>query len=475
MSTWIVRLCERVFSFGASNCQPLSFTSAAETKSARAGSFRSRHRNFFLQLAALLAGVLLLRIKWTSVRDVVVAIDHGDVLFGDFVHHYYPTVEGPLRHGAPAGGFFYPAGFAVLIAPIGWLPLSAAQLAWALLQIGCVFWAGTALVRAAALDRPLLAAFGSTLTVTSIPVLHNLKWGQVSILILASAAGAFLAYARGRQNLAALLLGVAAGIKGYPLVFLGWFVARGDLRFALRAAAACVLTLALLPAIIMGPEHALFFQRVSTNSVLGAADGVLRDFNSQYAPAVMSRFYEGGWDLAPPRAIASAKLGSAVSLGVIALLVVIAARSTSRRIAARREVLGFVLIACSLPFWLQTSWSHYFVHLPAAQIMLAAVFAREDRASAALALAVLVAPSIYLSNVLGLFATEGWWYYANAGSLFFANALVLVGCMAFVVDAHVREGASLVSATGGLARRWGAAGSVETERSDARSPLEPGS
>jgi hypothetical protein len=212
------------------------------------------------------------------------------------------------------------------------------------------------------------------------------------------------------------------------------------LRFVLRAAVACILTLVVLPAIVMGPEHAIFFQRVSSNSVLGAADGVLRDFNSQYAPAVLSRFYEGGWDRAPVEAIAWARLGSAAAIGTIGLLVVIAARSTAPGIAARRELLGFVLLACSTPFWLRTSWSHYFVHLPCAQILLASAFAteRRGRGREALALGALLAPSIYLSNVLGFFATEGWWYYANAGSLFFANALVIVGAAAFIVDAHVR-------------------------------------
>lgn len=391
------------------------------------------------QLAALLGGLFLLRLKWASVHEAVVAIDHGDVLFADFIHHYYPTVRGPLRHSVPAGGFFYPAAFAALIAPIGWLSLSSAMLAWGALQLGCVLWASTSLIREAAPHRPALGALGALFTVTSVPILHNLKWGQVSILIAAAIGGAFIARTRDRRKLAALLLGLAAGIKGYPLVFLGWFVARGDLRFVVRSCVACVLVLVLLPAITMGPEHAVYFQRISTSSVLGAAEGVLRDFNSQYAPAVLSRFYEGGWDRAPREAIAWAKLGSGVAVAAIASLVLIAARSRAPRIAARREMLGFVLLASSVPFWLRTSWSHYFVHLPAAQTLLAAAFADDARPRDALAIAVLVAPSVYLSNVLGLFATEGWWYYANAGSLFFANVFVLLGCAVFIVDAHVRS------------------------------------
>ena len=411
-------------------------------------------RVLLVQLAGVVLGVLLLRLEWSSVRDAVVAIDHGDVLFADFVNHYYPTVRGPLRDALPAGGFFYPAAFAALIAPFGWLPLAAAKVLWGPLQIACVLWAATILVRTAAPDRPALVVLGTVLTITSIPILHNLKWGQVSILILAAVGGAFIAAARGRDNLAAGLLGVAAGIKGYPLVFVGWFLVRGDLRLVVRACAACAITLVVLPALTMGPAHALFFQRTSTSAVLGAADGVLRDFNSQYAPAVLSRYYEGGWDRAPADAIAWAKLGSGAVLAAIAALVVVAARSTAPRIVARRDVIGFVLIATSLPFWLRTSWSHYFVHLPVAQTLLAGAFARDARPRSALAIAVLVAPSVYLSSVLGLLETRGWWYYANAGSLFFANALVLVACAAFIVDAHVRQGAPLVSAAVNAARVW---------------------
>jgi hypothetical protein len=406
--------------------------------------FRPSPRSLFLlQLGVALACLLALRAKWSTVHAFVVAIDHGDVLFADFVNHYYPTVSEGLRNGAPAGGFFYPAGFAALLSPLALLGPTAAKVVWGLVQLACVAYVATVLVAAVVPRRPVLALLGTALTVTSVPVLHNLKWGQVSLPILAATGAAFVLHARGKKNGPAALLGIAAGIKAYPIVFIGWFVARRDLGFVGRAAVACVVTLVLLPAIVMGPAHALFFQRVSTGAVLGAADGVLRDFNSQYAPAVMGR-YEGGWDATPYDHRAMGELGAMAALLLIAALVTVVARSRAPRLAERRDLLAFVLIACTVPFWLRTSWSHYFVHLPLAQTLLAGMLAERSasRARDVLVLVLLVAPSVLLSNVLGLFVTEGWWYYANAGSLFFANALVLLACAGVIVDAHVRFVAS---------------------------------
>lgn len=395
-----------------------------------------------LQLAAVVLSLIALRARWPTFHDFVVAIDHGDLAFADFVHHYFPTVADGLRRGAPAGGFFYPAGFAAMIAPLGLLPLGAATAAWSVVlgaSLGVLLFV---LVPRAAEGRPLLAALGAVLTMTSVPVLHDVKWGQVSMPILAAAGAAFVLH-RTRPNAAAALLGVAAGIKGYPVVFVLWFLLRGDLRFALRASAACVVTLVVLPALVMGPSHALFVQRVSTGAVLGAADGVLRDFNSQYAPAVLAR-YEGGWDAAAADVRAMGELGAFAALAVTAMLVVVAARSTAPSIAKRRDMIGLVLVASTVPFWLRTSWAHYFVHLPVAATLLTSIAAEQRRPRDVLVLAVLVAPSAVLASVLGLFATEGWWYYANAGSLFFADALVVLALATFVVEAHVREGASLL-------------------------------
>ena len=405
-----------------------------------------------LQLAVAALSVVLLQRLWTTPYDFVRAIDHGDVLFGDFVFHYYPTVANNLREGPPAGGFFYPAGFAALMAPLGLFPLETAMMMWAFVLLACVVFVASRLVREAARENASLAAFGTLLTMTSVPVLHDLKWGQVSLPILACAGGAMLLNARGRSWAAAALLGICVGIKGYPLVLLGWFLLKGDLHFFVRGAIASVVTLVVLPAIVLGPAHALFFQRVSQSAVLGASDGVLRDFNSQYGPVVIARavYGLGAWDLVTVAQEGWGIIACLTCLLAIGWLALIAARSSAPAIAERRDVFGLVLIFSSVPFWLKTSWTHYFVHLPVAQTLLVGTLASAGsarRGTRVLALVLLLCPSVFLSNLAGLLSyanREGWLFYASDGSLFFANLFVLFGCAIVLVDAHIREGASLL-------------------------------
>jgi alpha-1,2-mannosyltransferase len=404
-----------------------------------------KHRLLIVQLAVALLCVLALLRQFPSVKDFVAAIDHGDVPGGDFVFHYYPTARDSIRAGAPAGGFFYPAGFAVFLAPLGRLDLEPARVLWYLILAASVLWTATWVMRAVAPKQPLLAILGTALYVTSIPVLHDFKWGQVSVLIVATAATAFVLRAREKQKTSAALLGVAAAIKMYPLVFVGWFVLRRDWRFVARAAIACAITLAVLPAIVMGPVHALFFQRVATQSVVGAQDGVLYDFNSQFAPAVLARYY-GGWGVASTSITRLGQIGAWTALAIIAGLLLLLSVTKAKRITERRELWAFVLLSSTVPFWLKTSWTHYFVHLPIAQVLLASTLVERRRPRDLAVLVLLVAPSVFLSNVVGLPGAEGWLPYAESGSPFFANLAVLVATALVVVDAHLlaRLGAASV-------------------------------
>ena len=394
-----------------------------------------RDRVLFVQLGIAFLCVLALLRQFPSVKDFVAAIDHGDVPGGDFVFHYYPTARDSIREGAPAGGFFYPAGFAVFLAPLGRLDLEPARILWYVVLAASVLWTATWIMRAAAPKQPLLAIFGSALYVTSIPVLHDFKWGQVSVLIVATAGTAFILRAREKQRASAALLGIATAIKMYPLVFIGWFVLRRDWRFVFRAGVACLVTLVLLPAIVMGPVHALFFQRVATQSVVGAQDGVLYDFNSQFAPAVLARYY-GGWGVASTSITRMGQIGAWAALAIIAALLLLLSITKAKRIAERRELWAFVLLASTVPFWLKTSWTHYFAHLPVAQVLLASTLVERRRPRDLAILVLLVAPSVFLSNVVGLPRAEGWLPYAESGSPFFANLAVILATALVVVDAH---------------------------------------
>src|SRR5207253_3049165 len=127
----------------------------------------------WIQLGVALLCLFALRRQWSSVEDFVAAIDHGNVPFGDFVFHYYPTAKDSIRQGAPAGGFFYPAGFAVLLAPLGCIDVESARLVWLVILLVAALWTATWLVQATTPKQPALSLVGTALVMTSTSLLHN--------------------------------------------------------------------------------------------------------------------------------------------------------------------------------------------------------------------------------------------------------------------------------------------------------------
>jgi hypothetical protein len=268
-----------------------------------------------------------------------------------------------------------------------------------------------------------------------------------------------------------LLFGVAAGVKGYPVLFLGWFALRRDFRFFLLAGAACFALVVALPVAVMGPEHARFFQTVVKNTALAATDGVRRDFNSQYFAAALSRLL-GGADAMSPSYWERMEAAGYALAGALTLLLAWMERAG----VEERHLWAFSLTSCALPFLLKTSWAHYLVHLPVVQVFLMSEL-RRLRASFGFKAAVaclLVLPSMFLGNVIALGWFGGWWAYADAGSLFYADALAL-GAVVLVLGRACWERAG-VAVQRPQGRSWIAAGMRMWERSGraaARAP-DPG-
>ena len=75
------------------------------------------------------------RLEWKSVTGFVTAMDHGDVLFEDFVDHFYPMSREILYSDKPVLGYFYTAFFALFISPLGLLSGLTAVWLWGILQV----------------------------------------------------------------------------------------------------------------------------------------------------------------------------------------------------------------------------------------------------------------------------------------------------------------------------------------------------
>ncbi len=94
---------------------------------------------------------------------------------------------------------------------------------------------------------PLLVCIGSLLT--------ELSRGQVDVLMLAAIAWGLYFATRGQESKSGFCLAIPATIKLFPVLLLGYPLWRGRWRMLAAACAALVLLLAVLPAMVLGPDR----------------------------------------------------------------------------------------------------------------------------------------------------------------------------------------------------------------------------
>jgi len=139
----------------------------------------------------------------------------GRPLYDAFLHHPFP--DPTLR---PA--YIYPPVFAVLIAPLTWLPRVVAGWTWLLAMQAALALSITVMVRY--LNPPWAARWVAlVLTFTFFPLLVDVAQGQTNLLVVALLVLGVVGILRG-QSQAGAWLGVAAAIKITPLLLLGWLL-----------------------------------------------------------------------------------------------------------------------------------------------------------------------------------------------------------------------------------------------------------
>jgi hypothetical protein len=125
----------------------------------------------------------------------------------------------------------YPPFAAVVMAPIYAFPIPEllylmVSAAWLAAAIG---WARRALVREGIAPATALL-FPLTLAVTSFPIARLIHQGNIELVVWMFTAVGVWAFLRGRDDAAAILWGLAAAMKLFPLVLLGMLLPRGRYR-----------------------------------------------------------------------------------------------------------------------------------------------------------------------------------------------------------------------------------------------------
>jgi len=374
-------------------------------------------RTFILLVILLITAVFGYSwLEWRSLQNFVTAIDHGDILFGDLVDFYHPMAKVILTEKLPVKGYYYSAFFALLISPLGSLPIEQAQWIWGALQVvlaGLLAW--VAGFKTLELPRPqkLLFLF---LFLTSFPLLHNFKWGQISVLMTLCILASMWLYQQDRPLLSALILAFAVSIKYYPIIFLAYPLFKRDFRFLSAFGISALIFYAVIPSLVLGPQAWVGFERAVSQLITDAK--FTGDVNSQYLGHVILRSLP--FDDAPfKQKVASMLLQSAGGLVFLANIGLI-------WLAQKKQVKDALVISTgimflSLPFIIQTSWSHYFVYLPFVQITLIHFFGKESKPALGMLVVSCAASSILVFNLF-----PGWSEYNNAGMLFISNLLLLI-------------------------------------------------
>ncbi|MGO8755766.1 MAG: glycosyltransferase 87 family protein [Gallionellaceae bacterium] len=385
--------------------------------------------NWRLLLVVMLLGIAWYYwFEWRTFSDFVVSIDFNDLFMQDFVRHYYPMSRQILQVPTPVSGYYYTSFFALLLVPIGALTLPSAMVVWGAIQFTCLAALCIIPARGLLAMRPLRMVLYAGLCTTSYPILNNIKWGQVSILITVCVVAAFFSYKRNKRVLAGILLAFAAAIKFYPAFFIVYFMLKRDARACVAFILAALTFYLVFPATMLGFSNWLEFEKAISTAITNS-EWVSRAVDSQYIAHVALRWFVivSGQNAGDTIAQILTVVGYGIALSCFAMVWFL-----QRRELCEQHGLPMVMIFLAIPFVIRTSWPHYFVYLPLCQIAVFSYYAASlsnsglwGKALIALPVLSMVFSSIFLFNLF-----PNWNIYNSYGMLFLANLLLLVAVYA---------------------------------------------
>ncbi|GAA4008817.1 hypothetical protein GCM10022247_33790 [Allokutzneria multivorans] len=321
----------------------------------------------------------------------------------------------PLAFPLP---FIYPPISAVLFSGLTVLPLTALGFVVTVVTVLALMAACVVTARRCGMDEPAALGLGAVVSAAMVyaePVRSTIDLGQINVLLMTLVVLDCLMkhtpWPRG------LLIGVAAGIKLTPLVFLVYFAASGRWRVVVTAASAFAGSVVL--GFVLDAQNSFQYW---TSTVFKLDTMVGAGFvTNQSIRGVLARF---GLDR-----------DASFPFWVIGVVLVLAAMwfAVRRLLAENREVLAMVVIATAALLCSPISWSNHWVWVAVAGTGLAAALLSAPSwrlAVPALVVAVyFVGPHAYVPGGGGREEhwTLGEWFVGNA---FFLTAVVVLAVLA---------------------------------------------
>ena len=246
--------------------------------------------------------------------------------------------------GDPVTGlpFTYPPFAAVVMVPLGLLPAWLAAALWTGASVGAL--AAVVVVARRELGRPTPGWLVALLGVGAFalePVWQNVAFGQINLLLMLAVLVDLL---RPERRLAGMLVGIAAGVKLTPLVFVVLLLLVGRRTAAGRAALAFVGTVVVGFVVMPGSAATYWTDRLVDAGRVGPP--ALAHNQSVYG--ALTRFLDG-----PPPTLLWLDLA-----GLLSLAVLLVAAACWRR---DDRLLGSCLGALAMLLASPVSWSHHWV------------------------------------------------------------------------------------------------------------------
>jgi len=391
-----------------------------------------RFKEFVRRERTWLVVGLALAVIHVAVAGVRVSLDDSDLIaFHQTSLHWWRTgtftQSFGVRHYLPA--------FVVLMAPLVAWPLPVTAVLWPVVNIALLVVAMRHCARWVAQrygePLPITVRWVWPLALAFPYVSGTIALGQVNVLVLALSVLAYTCgWSRRRDMLSGVLIGVAAVVKLYPLIFAVFWLAKGRWRGFVSAVGCFVALAGGLSLIGFGPQETIRAHRQWLAEIRGEAYRTPAEVarsplpfghllywpkrnqfhreNNQSLAAVIRRLTT---DLGPPEgryvpvhlvnlSVSQAYLVYVGTAGAIFAVLVVTARRRSDGPGTFPEYTGWLASPIAyVPIW----WTHYFVlALPALCVLVAEVWAARRRSGRAWLATVLAGAWLAAIGCLGV-------------------------------------------------------------------------